>query len=341
MADPTVSVILIAHERTQFILEAADSAVASARGTAGTELLVVKKFVDPEIDAALTAKGWRLLQTDLDPLGAKVARGIREAQGEVVTFLEDDDAYLRARLGVVQRSFGEDPSLGYYRNAQRFVSHDGSSEVAPEGAAARNLTRFGSVRAAPGNLDVAVPRLCQVDPDFNLSSMALRRKPILGALSMLEGLPAAIDSGLFYASLRAGGGVFIDSTPLTRYRVHGANASLLSRDAGPGALDAFLRYHQQFLDSFEPTFRATAGAGPPAASRLAGSAYFGSRLLHDILTPGVPRGQVARDLRAFWHWSPLANLRYRADLSGYGILGLLAPGSARRAYLRRRGLPNP
>ncbi|MCI4363846.1 MAG: glycosyltransferase family 2 protein [Thermoplasmata archaeon] len=341
MAEPTVSVILIAHERTQYILEAASSASASAGEEPGVERLVVKKFRDATIDSALTSSGWKLLQTELDPLGAKVSLGIREASGEVVTFLEDDDAYETSRLAAVRRAFAEDPSLGYYRNGQRFVTADGLGGATPEGLAARNLARIGPVHAAPGQLDSVLSKLCRIDPDFNLSSMALRRQPLLGALPILEGLPAAIDSGLFYASLRAGGGVLIDPTPLTRYRVHGQNTSLLTRPGAPGALEEFLGYHQRFLDSFEPTFRATLKEGPEAARRLAGSSYFGSRVLHDVLTPGARRRLLARDLRSFWHWSPLAHLRYRKDLSAYGLLGVIAPSSARRAYLRRRGLPNP
>jgi hypothetical protein len=341
MADPTVSVVLIAHERRSFILEAAASAEASARGVAGVERIAVKKFVDPEIDGTLSAGGWKLLQTDRDPLGAKVALGIREARGEVVTFLEDDDAYEPGRLGAIQRAFGSDAALGYYRNGQSFVAADGKTPVAPEGTAAQNLARFGKVHGEPGNLAAVLPELFQIDPDFNLSSMALRRAPILSALPLLEPLPAAVDSALFYAALRSGAGVLIDSTSLTRYRVHGQNASLLTRPIAPEALAEFLRYQERFLVSFEPTYRATLEAGPEAGRRLAGSAYFGTRLLHHLLTPGIRRSQVASDLRAFWHWSPLANLRYRADLTGYGLLGLLSPSSARRAYLRRRRLPNP
>jgi hypothetical protein len=341
MADPTVSVVLIAHERKSFILEAAASAEASARDNAGIERIAVKKFVDPQIDGALSSAGWKLLQTERDPLGAKVALGVREAKGEVVTFLEDDDAYEAGRLGAIQRVFGGDVSLGYYRNGQAFVAADGKTPVAPEGTAARNLARLGKVHAEPGNLAAVLPELFRVDPDFNLSSMALRRAPILNALPLLESLPAAVDSGLFYAALRSGGGVLIDSAPLTRYRVHGQNASLLTRPVAPEALAEFLRYQERFLDSFEPTFRATLATGPAAGRRLAGSAYFGTRLLHHLLTKGVRRAQVAADLRGFWHWSPLANLRYRADLTGYGLLGLLSPASARRAYLRRRRLPNP
>ncbi|MCI4334839.1 MAG: glycosyltransferase [Thermoplasmata archaeon] len=341
MAVPRISVLLLAHHRKEFVAEAVASVDRSARALEGVERIVVKSFVDPSIDDPIERSGWRLISGAPDPLGAKVALGLRNCTGDVVTFLEDDDAYEPERLPRVSRAFGEDPALSYYRNGQRFVGPDGQTPAQPDGKAARNLQRLGSVRAGAGALTSIVPELSRIDPDFNLSSIAVRRDAILGELSALEPLNAAVDSAVFYAALRSGGGVRIDAERLTRYRVHSVNASLLSRSGAPEAMAEYLRYQQRFLTDFEPTVRLTTEKGPEPARRLAQSALAGSQLLFDLLSPGTPRRRIAGDLGRFWRRSPAAKLRDRPDLSYYGLLGLIAPGASRRSYARRRGIPNP
>jgi hypothetical protein len=341
MAGPTLAVLLIAHRRTEFVLEAADSVDRSAHGMADVERLLVKRFEEPAVEARLASAGWRLLTTPVDPLGGKIALGLRSTSADVVTFLEDDDAYEPGRLTAVRSAFAEDPSLAYFRNGHRFVGADGRDQPRPEGRAAESLERYGSVRAPAGQLGSILSALCRIDPDFNLSSIAVRRASVAGDLALFEPLEAAVDSAVFYAALRSGGAIRIDATPLTRYRVHGVNASLLSRDGGAGAFDSYLDYQRTFLRDLEPSVRATEERGPPSAARLARSTLAASRLLYDLLAPDTRRTRVAKDLGRFWRTAPWAKIRDRSDLSVYGIEGLLSPSAARRSYRRRRGLANP
>ncbi|HEV2316869.1 MAG TPA: glycosyltransferase family 2 protein [Thermoplasmata archaeon] len=333
---PFISVVVTAHGRRQFLREAVGSVLAQTLPRSEFEVCVVKDFADLPIDTFLEGNSVGHVETDEVPLGAKLAIGTRAARGEVLTFLEDDDAYAPERLRAVADRFRASPELGYFRNGQHLIGENGAD--LPEsayGQAHRNLVRIGVVDAPRHALGRRLGDLARVDPDFNLSSIAVRRSVLLPHLEELRGQRAAVDSFVFYAALSAGLGARIDPTALTRYRVHGSNVSLWGGDAEHAAGQR-AAYQRTFLDSFRPIYERTVRAGPPAAAALAGSAYFGTRVLYDVLT-GDGGGRTLRsDLRRFVRVSPWSVLLYRRDISAWGTAAALAPRRARSAFLRRR-----
>ncbi len=336
-AAPRISVIITAHDRREFLLEAVASVLGSA-GPAPFEIWVVKSFHDPALDAELEARGVRHVETEAAPLGAKLALGIGRSSGEILTFLEDDDAYEPGRLARVAERFGRDPGLGYYRNGQRRVGPTGSTlSAGTAGRAEENLRRFGTVAGGTHDLPRMLPRLVRIDPDFNLSSIAVRREALADRIQELAALSAAVDSFVFYAALEHRLGLCIEAEPLTRYRVHPSNVSLW-QGADGSSLEARAGYQRRFLLAFEGIYARLRARGPASATRLAASAYFGTWILYRLLTGEGGRSAMARDLGRYWRRSPGSALRYRWDLSVWGLAALVSPGIARRRFLRRRDL---
>jgi hypothetical protein len=68
------------------------------------------------VDGTVEKIGGKNIIADFVSIGAKVALGVEVASGDVITFLEDDDAYLPSRLGNIERAFEHMPSLIYYHN---------------------------------------------------------------------------------------------------------------------------------------------------------------------------------------------------------------------------------
>jgi Glycosyl transferase family 2 len=333
---PFLSVIVIAHGRRTYLLGAVRSALEQELPRTDYEVLVVKDYADPALDSELDRWGVLRCETVERPLGAKVALGMGLARGEVLCCLEDDDLFAPTRLRYVAEQFRARPDLGYLRNGQWRIDESGRRLPAPAlGRAHRNLAAIGVLTVAPEELPRAVGRLGRVDPDFNLSSIAVRRSVIAPRREELRALPAAVDSFLFYAALGARATVQITSAPLTGYRVHGANASLW-QDTGPEGVARRVEYQRTFLASFAPIHERLAREGPPAAAHLAGSALYGTRVLYGLLTGEGGRSGMRRNLRAFWRESPWAVLRFRRDLTVWGLAALVAPRSARAAWLRRR-----
>lgn len=334
---PTISVLVIAHGRRTYLLEAVASALDPSFPSDQREVVVVKDFADASIDAELDRTGVCHIETDAGPLGSKITLGASATHGEVITFLEDDDAFVPGRLANVQRRFAENPALGFYRNGQRRVGPDGAPLAASAyGAAHRNLVRYHRVLASPNTLARQVGRLARVDPDFNLSSIAVRRRYLPLGRDGLEGRRAAVDSWLFYSALGDGAEVWVESDPWTVYRVHPSNVSLY-RSGAPEALAERVAYQRIYLDSFRPIYERLHHTGARAAFRLSAGTYRGSWILYRLLAGDGGRAAIARDLGGFWREAPGATIRYRKDLSLWGLAGVLAPAAARRAFLRRRG----
>jgi glycosyltransferase involved in cell wall biosynthesis len=333
---PYLSVIVTAHGRREYILEAVASVLGQKFPREQLEVCAVKDWADPEIDGRLDALGVAHVETTLRPLGAKLAVGIERTRGSVLLFLEDDDAYEPGRLAHVAEEFRADDRLGYYHNGQLRVDASGRPlGAAAYGAGQAYLAAMAELRVPPEALPDRIGTLARIDPDFNLSSIAVRRDVLGPHVAELRAQSSAVDSFVFYAALFARRSLLLEARPLTRYRIHTTNLSLWSA-AGEDRLARRVAYQKEFLTCFQPIYERSRREGPPAAERLAAGAYFGSWVLYRVLAREGGRGALARDLVRFWGRSPPGVLTFRRDISAWGLAGVLAPGWARSAFLKRR-----
>ena len=116
MKRPLISVIVTAYNRREFIRDAVNSAINSVLPKDEYEIIVIKNFRDEYVDNIVEKIGGKSIFTNLISIGAKAALGIDAAEGDVITFLEDDDMYLPDRLEIIRKVFDNDPSLIYYHN---------------------------------------------------------------------------------------------------------------------------------------------------------------------------------------------------------------------------------
>ena len=102
---PYISVVIGAHNRREFILEAVNSVINQTLERSKYEIIVVKNYEDEGIDKFLTENGVINIRTDEVSLGSKIARGILESKGEILCFLEDDDLFLPEKLNEIYNIF--------------------------------------------------------------------------------------------------------------------------------------------------------------------------------------------------------------------------------------------
>jgi hypothetical protein len=234
--------------------------------------------------------------------------------------------------------FDRDPALGYYANGQTFVRDNG--EPFPEAElprAVRRRRRAGSIEVDPASPPRQWQKLARVDPDFNLSSLAVRRGVALRVREALRESEAAVDSLLFFATAAERRRIAVDGQAFTRYRVHADNVSLRWENGSSGGTQSTrTEYVDRFLRSFEPIYARTRAHAPPGAVRMAGAALYGTRVLRGVVDAGASRGAMIRNLTRFVRFARGRALTDRLDVLGYGSAYLVSPRTARSLYVRRR-----
>ena len=126
---PFISVIITAHNRREFLLEAVNSALNQTLPKDEYEIIVVKNFEDERIDKFLEEHNVKNIVTKEEPLGAKIVKGVEESRGEVVSFLEDDDLWLPQKLEIVKQVFKDKDVIYYHNNFYNFIDRINIDEV--------------------------------------------------------------------------------------------------------------------------------------------------------------------------------------------------------------------
>jgi glycosyltransferase involved in cell wall biosynthesis len=112
------TVIIIAHKRKDFILTAVKSVIDQDFPKQNIEIIVIKNFIDEEIDRTLSQTGVNLIYNERDGLSDKVKRGIKESHGEMISLLEDDDFFLSGKLSNIAQILNDNSGLDYIHNEQ-------------------------------------------------------------------------------------------------------------------------------------------------------------------------------------------------------------------------------
>lgn len=250
---PFISVIVLAHDRDRFVLEAVRSAARQTLENDKYEVLVVKNFQDARLDSQIADVGAKPILCEAAPLAIKVAAGVRESRGEVIAFLEDDDLYEPTRLDRVYHEFSSCSRLGLFHN--RFSYIDGNGQPIPGDqvrAFALRRVRGSKRRLVESQHEWRQSRKFAQDfPDFNLSSVAVRRAVADVAFPYFSRISATVDTLLFFAAIATQSWIVLDGSPLTRYRVHEANTTL----SGSGGVEQRILRLQNFALTTDKDYR--------------------------------------------------------------------------------------
>lgn len=127
---PTLSVIIPVHNGAHFVASAVESVLA--QGWETLEILIIDDGSEDDLAAAVAKLPVEIRlfqQASTGPAGAR-NRGIREAHGELIAFLDVDDLWPPGRLDALYAEFEADPSADIaFGHAQVFREReDGSRE---------------------------------------------------------------------------------------------------------------------------------------------------------------------------------------------------------------------
>jgi glycosyltransferase involved in cell wall biosynthesis len=221
-----LTVIILAYDRREFIVDAVSSAANQSLPRDSYEIIVVRNFEDAEIEAQLRTQRAKTIRLGETGQGSWILAAAKEAVGNILVFLDDDDLFEPTKLETVVSMFHADEDLGYYHNGVQHVGKDGSTPISTKkpqrlGGRPPSQTRLSS---GPHNIR-AVSEAWWTGAAFNLSSISLRREIILDAAAPLQRVHGGAGAFLFYAALLSRFEIVIDPRPLTNYRVHAGNRS--------------------------------------------------------------------------------------------------------------------
>ena len=112
--EPYISIIVTAHDRKEYLRYAIQSAIDQRLEKRLYEIVVVKNFDNKELDELIEENGIESLKAKKDStIGEDLAAGIENSKGEVLCFLDDDDAFLPNKLKVVFDIFKNDDEIVY------------------------------------------------------------------------------------------------------------------------------------------------------------------------------------------------------------------------------------
>ena len=322
---PRLSVVVLAHDRRKYVKDAVASALDQTLPRDAYEVLVYKNFEDPDIDPYLQSSGVRVFNT---PPGARprtLRAVLREARGEVLCFLDDDDLFLPEKLAYVDRRFTEDPSLGYFHNGFVVVAEDGKpfdrTPFPQTGERVYLPSGDGRHRPVPPN----ALRL-----GFNTSSVSVRRDWLTPFLASFEHRESEWSDALLLASaLVSGRGVLVDPTKLTCYRYHESWTNILHYS--PQSIGRIVE-----LDRLNVAVLGLIGAfaaGTTLAPLVADDLTY-VRFHQSVFADGINWRPRVRDYVRF----AIGGLRQRNIAPLYLIplhfLSKVSPSGARRGYFR-------
>jgi glycosyltransferase involved in cell wall biosynthesis len=222
------SVIIVAHDRRQFLRAAIESVLSQDLDRPLYELVVVKNFLDPGIDSFLDDAGAKRILCFDKPQNLKIAEGLRACQGRIVLLLDDDDLFESNKLRTVLSEFQTHPTLGFYHNQFTYVGPNGDplENDRLRAFGLRPTKKARRIYLEANATSTQLSRLAYSYADFNSSSLAIRRDVVVKCLPYLLRVDGAVDTFLFFAALLSPYSLLIDDRVLTRYRVHTENISL-------------------------------------------------------------------------------------------------------------------
>lgn len=211
---PRVSVVITAHDRKEFLLDAVNSAFEQDCSRDEFEVIVVKNFRDPGIDGKLEEKGVTSIFTEKMSFGSKIAQGIDASRGSIITFLDDDDLYTGNRISTLINVFS-DSSVVYHHSS--IVSIDANGREYQQGLS-DNIPEKVEIDAE--SIAERYDVITKYKGHWYTSTISARADAMRKNSWLIANTDTSIDKALFFACINYGGRFVIDSEILTRYRIH-------------------------------------------------------------------------------------------------------------------------
>ena len=89
-----ISVIITAYNRSDYLKDALRSILNQTLDVDKFETILIKNFPDPFADALSSENKITVIAGGNDSIGSYISKALSIARGEIISFLDDDDAFI-------------------------------------------------------------------------------------------------------------------------------------------------------------------------------------------------------------------------------------------------------
>ena len=260
---PFISVIVTAYRRRQYLYNALLSLKAQTLPRDKYEVVVVKDFEDPQVDGLIKEMGWRSVHSDEEYQGRMYLNGLKEADGDIIAFLDDDDTYAPNKLEYVYNVFSQNPDVGYLQHSFTPVGPDGTPRPCLAREAPRNLVPQSELKLTWEDVSkyrlysypdpiLYIFRSYRLFPDRNSTSIAVKRELLDRHKDLLDGLLYEIDCFLFASAIVDKASMFFSDAKLSMWTFHGSNfiSRLKLANDSPEEVERLMKLHYSHYLSY-------------------------------------------------------------------------------------------
>lgn len=240
-----LSVLITCYRRRKYLAEAVASVLSQTLPKERREIVVITDGVDATLAEEWRSQGVEVLERDLPGVGEMLVTGLHECHGEVVCFLDDDDAFEEGKLEAVAAEFEADSSLVLFRGGFDPVDESGRPDE-----------RFRRILSQPERSftietrQISGPeraRIVRTRAYGNLSTQCVRRDALVARADGLAHVEAATDASVATLMLDVDGRHRFDSRRLTRRRVGTSQRSLGKSGEADRAIRTFAYLRSQAM----------------------------------------------------------------------------------------------
>lgn len=217
-----LSVVITAHDRKEFLFGSVKSVCEQKLQREKIEIIVVKNYSDSYIDAFLKENNVKSVLTEKKSFGEKLAIGIENCKGEIISFLDDDDLFTPNKAITLIEAF-KDPALIYHHSS--IITIDSSGSEYKQGIT-RNIG--SDLTFDTGKILNFLRPVMKYKGNWYVSAMSCRLNPLKEKLELIRNSDTSLDKVVFYLMASCTGKMKLDSRQLTKYRVHPSLTTIIT-----------------------------------------------------------------------------------------------------------------
>lgn len=260
---PQITLVITAYNRREFILQSIKCALTQTLERENYEILVIKNYRDETIDKFIEKHQIKSIIAD-GIEGEYPFIALQHAEGEIISFLDDDDLMSEKKLYSVYEIF-KDSKVGYYHNNFDVVLSD---EIISNKLI--NSPPYKTMRVSTKKKRRYLYYLEKKALYINNSCISIRKDVLSKFAGFLKEQNANIDRFLYVSALLSEYDLYFDNIILNSYRIHNDQTSAMISDDYMTLREKKLRFITKSIGAHENILKLSKGTEfePYCATRL-------------------------------------------------------------------------